>query len=230
MNRVAIITARGGSKRIPHKNIKHFLGKPVIAYSIEAAINSGLFAEVMVSTDDEKIAAIALELGATVPFYRSAKNSDDFATTVEVINEVLDEYEKRGKHFEYGCCLYPTAPFITSSKLEEGFTLMLENKFDVVFPVSRFSYPIWRALEREDGGKTQMFMPENLNKRSQDLIPAFHDAGQFYWFETAKIKEKQVLFTDNTGSIELSELEVQDIDNETDWQLAELKYKLNKGA
>ncbi|MFN3315867.1 MAG: pseudaminic acid cytidylyltransferase [Raineya sp.] len=225
MNNIAIITARGGSKRIPRKNIKDFLGKPIIAYSIEASLQSGIFQEVMVSTDDAEIAEVAQKYGAKVPFMRSAKNSDDFATTADVLVEVLENYEKLGKKFQYACCLYPTAPFVTAEKLQKAFQLLSESNADSVIPVSAFSYPIWRSLKIENG-KLQMNFPENLNKRSQDLPLAYHDVGQFYFFQVVKFLSTKRLFSDFSVPLHVSELEMQDIDNEMDWKLAELKYKL----
>ncbi len=225
MKKLAIIPARGGSKRIERKNIKPFLGKPIISFSIETAISSKLFDEIMVSTDDSEIAEISEKLGATIPFFRSKETSTDFATTSEVLTEVLNKYAEMGKKFDYCCCIYPTAPFISVSKLNESLELLQKNFFDSVFPVVKFGYPIFRALQKNDG-KINMIWEENLNKRSQDLPAAFHDAGQFYWFDVEKFLTKKAMFTDNSGAIELSELEVQDIDNEVDWKLAELKYQL----
>lgn len=225
MNNIAIITARGGSKRIPRKNIKDFLGKPIIAYSIEASLQSGIFQEVMVSTDDAEIAEVAQKYGAKVPFLRSAKNSDDFATTANVLTEVLENYAQLGQSFQYACCLYPTAPFITAEKLQKAFQLLTESNADSVVPVAAFSYPVWRSLKIENG-KLQMNFPENLNKRSQDLPPAYHDVGQFYFFQVAKFLSTRRLFSDFSVPLHVSELEMQDIDNETDWKLAELKYNL----
>ncbi len=225
MNNIAIITARGGSKRIPRKNIKDFLGKPIIAYSIEASLQSGIFQEVMVSTDDTEIAEVAQKYGAKVPFLRSAKNSDDFATTADVLTEVLENYAQLGQNFQYACCLYPTAPFVTAEKLQKAFQLLTESNADSVVPVATFSYPIWRSLKIENG-KLQMNFPENLNKRSQDLPPAYHDVGQFYFFQVAKFLSTKRLFSDFSVPLHISELEMQDIDNETDWKLAELKYNL----
>jgi N-acylneuraminate cytidylyltransferase len=222
---LAIITARGGSKRIPRKNIRDFLGKPVIAYVIDASTKSNLFEEVMVSTDDSEIAEVAQKYGARVPFMRSAENSDDFATTDDVLVEVLEEYKKLGKNFEYACCLYPTAPFVTPQKLQQAFKLLVESQADSVFPVVAFSYPIWRSL-RIENGRLVMNFPENLNKRSQDLAIAYHDAGQFYFFRVENFLTKRKIFSDFSLPLLVSELEVQDIDNETDWKLAELKYRL----
>lgn len=225
-NKLAIIPARGGSKRIPRKNIKDFLGKPIISYSIEAAISSGLFDEVMVSTDDDEIKEISIRHGAKVPFLRSAKNSTDFATTLNVIEEVVTEYNNRGRTFGIGCCLYPTAPFITLQKLNEAHELLISNRFDSVFPVLRFSAPIQRSLRLGANKKVEMFYPEHLHSRSQDLEPAFHDAGQYYWVNIKPVLEKQKLWTDNSGGIEIGEMEGQDIDTLEDWTMAELKYKL----
>ena len=225
MSAIAIIPARGGSKRIPGKNIKEFLGRPIIAYSIETALSSGLFDEVMVSTDDPEIAEISVRYGASVPFMRSAEASDDFATTAAVISEVLQMYSTKGRQFDLGCCLYPTAPLTSKETLESAHKLLASHDFDTVFPVVKYSYPIWRSLKLE-AGKIKMNWPENLNSRSQDLPPAYHDAGQFYWFIVDKFLQQQSLFTQNSGAVELNELQVQDIDSITDWKLAELKYQL----
>ncbi len=225
MTNVAIITARGGSKRIPRKNIKLFRGKPMIAYSIETALNAGLFDYVMVSTDDDEIAAVAKKHGAQVPFMRSKQTSDDFTGTADVVIEVINDLQKIGNQFDNACCIYPTAPFISKQNLEEAHKLLIEQKFDSVFPVCPFSYPIQRALEINHS-KTSMVNPENLNKRSQDLEARYHDAGQFYWMNIERFLKEKKVFTSNSGSIILDELHVQDIDNETDWKLAELKYSL----
>jgi len=222
---VAIITARGGSKRIPRKNIKEFLGKPIIAYSIEAARSAGCFDLVMVSTDDPEIAEVAQKQGAAVPFFRSAATASDFATTADVLLEVVGELEKRGDHFDYGCCIYPTAPFITAEKLKQGYALLTETHADSVLPVVRFGYPIQRALKAENGRLTMMW-PENLNVRSQDLPAAFHDIGQFYWLNLRRFLITRRLFSDDTVPLEIPESEVQDIDNDEDWKMAELKYRL----
>jgi N-acylneuraminate cytidylyltransferase len=223
--KVAIITARGGSKRISRKNIKEFLGYPIIKYSIDAALNAGCFDEVMVSTDDSEIAEIAKKYRANVPFMRSEKTSNDIAMTADVIEEVLLEYQKNGQNFEYACCIYPTASFITPGKLQKSFEILKENDADSVIPVVKFSYPIQRSLKIESK-KLSMFHPEFLNTRSQDLEPAYHDAGQFYWLKIEAFLKQKSLFMSNTLPLEISELEVQDIDNEVDWKLAELKYKL----
>ena len=223
MSKLAMITARGGSKRIPRKNIKEFNGKPIIAYSIEAALSSGVFDEVMVSTDDEEIADIAKKYGAKVPFLRSEKTSNDYATTVDVIEEVLEEYKKRGQEFDYFACIYPTAPFITGERLKSATGQLVSSGADALIPVVRFSYPPQRAMVVRD--ERLIFRePENLSKRSQDLEPYFHDAGQFYILRTESFLKNRALMVGDIIPLELSELEVQDIDNETDWKIAELKY------
>lgn len=223
MKKLAIIPARGGSKRIPRKNCKDFLGKPIIAYSIEAALQSNLFDEVMVSTDDEEITAIALQYGATVPFMRSTETANDFATTMDVLNEVLTKYKDLGQTFDYVCCIYGTAPLISIDDLARGFELLTTKHYNSVFPVVAFSYPIWRGLKMEQGC-ISMVWPEHLNSRSQDLQQVYHDAGQWYWFNPQKTTT--TLFTENSSSVILDEFYVQDIDTETDWKLAEMKYKL----
>lgn len=224
-NKLCIIPARGGSKRIPRKNIKNFLGKPIIAYSIEAAIKSGLFSEVMVSTDDIEIAEVAKEYGASVPFFRSDYNSNDFATTMDVLVEVVDKYKKEGMYFKSVCCIYATSPFVSPEILQNSFDVYNKKDFDSLFPVIKYSFPIQRSLSVDDN-KITFNYPENANKRSQDLSDSFHDAGQFYWMKENLIFKGAVIVTNNTGAYEISELEGQDIDNEMDWKLAELKYEL----
>ena len=225
--RIAIITARGGSKRIPHKNIRPFCGRPILAYSIEAALGSGLFEEVMVSTDDDKIAGAAEAAGARVPFLRSSETAGDFATTADVLLEVLKEYEKLGQHFDVLCCLYPTAPFVTPKKLQQALALLMERDADSVVPVVRYSFPPQRAFVIRDG-LTVMKYPEHARSRSQDLEPYFHDCGQFYMLRTERFLQSGQIFTEHTVSLEMPETQVQDIDNETDWELAELKYQMMK--
>lgn len=225
MRNLAVITARGGSKRIPRKNIKDFCGKPILSYSIEAAIDAGIFDTVMVSTDDYEIAELAKKLGAEVPFIRSKRTSDDFSTTNDVLHEVLNEYEKRGVKFNVGCCIYPTAPFVTPEKLRNGVTMLLNSEADTLIPVVAFSYPPQRAMH-EISGRLEFLYPENLDARSQDLEKHYHDAGQFYVFKVEKYKINKKLMIGNIIPMHISELEVQDIDNLTDWTLAELKYQL----
>ena len=227
MSCLAIITARGGSKRIPKKNIKEFCGKPIIAYSIEAALNSGIFDEVMVSTDSKEIADIAIQYGAKVPFMRSEDNSNDFATTNDVLCEVVNDYkEKKGKVFDFVCCLYPTAPFVTATKLKETFDILKASMADQVVPVVKFSFPPQRCFVIDEVGDMKYKWPENQSKRSQDLEPYYHDAGQFYFYDAKVFYEAKVPVDFKTKAYILSDLEVQDIDNMEDWQIAEIKYKL----
>jgi len=224
MTNLAIIPARGGSKRIPHKNIKKFLGKPIIAYSIEAAVKSGLFDEIMVSTDDNEIADVAKQYGAKVPFIRSLKNSDDFSTLADVVMEVYRKYEEKGVKYDNICCILSTAPFITSLRINEAYNKFIKERFDSVCPVVAFSYPVLRALEFDNDKKLRMINPEYINSRSQDLKPAYHDSGLFYWVKAEALKNEKTLFCKNGSAIILPETEVQDIDTETDWKLAEIKY------
>ncbi len=224
---IAIITARGGSKRIPHKNIKEFCGKPIIEYSIEAAKQAGIFDTVMVSTDDNKIAEIAKNAGAEVPFMRSEETSNDYATTADVLMEVLEKYKERGIRYENACCIYPTAPFVTGYKLRQAMEMLVKEKKDSVMPIVPFSFPPLRGMVINDG-KLEYKWQEYAMKRSQDLEEIYHDCGQFYVFRVETFEKGKKLVTDNTVGMIISELEVQDIDNETDWQLAEMKYRLLK--
>lgn len=229
MKKVAIITARGGSKRIPRKNIKPFLGKPIIAYSIEAALQSGVFDEVMVSTDDNEIAEIAQQYGATVPFMRSAKTSDDHATSADVLEEVILSYRDRGEDFDTFCCIYPTAPFVTPEKLRSAQDLFLETDANSVFTVTQFSYPPQRAVVVRD--KMVVFQyPEYANTRSQDLEPIYHDCGQFYFMKTSALLKYHTLVPPKAVPFIVSDAEVQDIDNESDWLIAEAKYRVLQDA
>lgn len=222
---IAIIPARGGSKRIPKKNIKEFCGKPVISYSIKAALESACFDEVMVSTDDRDIAEMAIKMGAKVPFFRSKENSDDFSVTTDVLREVLEEYENCGKFFRYGCCIYSTAPFVTASKLKRAMNMLRESNADSVLPVVEFSFPPQRGVVIKNG-VIEMLHPEHLNTRSQDLERVYHDCGQFYCFNINSFKEERKLLMNNTIPYILDELEAQDLDSYTDWTLAELKFKM----
>ncbi len=225
MKNIAIIPARGGSKRIPRKNIKPFMGKPIIAYSIEAALQCGLFDEVMVSTDDEEIAEVAKKYGAKVPFMRSAETANDYATMENVIEEVLQNYQKEGKIFESFCCILSTAPFLSKKSLQESFRIFTTDAYDSLMPVLAFSYPIQRALKSENS-RLIMREPEHIHTRSQDLESMYHDAGLYYWMKIDRFLEVKEIFCANTGMIVLSESEVQDIDTEEDWKMAEMKYRL----
>lgn len=228
-NNLCIIPARGGSKRIPRKNIKDFLGKPIIAYSIETALESKLFDEVMVSTDDEEIAEVAIKYGAKVPFMRSGENANDFATLADVLIEVINQYKEIGKSFDNICCILPTAPLTSVNRVKEAFIKLVDEDLESVLPVVEFSYPILRALEFDDTARLKMIWPEYLKTRSQDLKPAYHDSGSFYWVNTYALLDQKTLFCKDGSAIVMPETEVQDIDNETDWKLAELKYKLLNG-
>lgn len=225
--KLAIIPARGGSKRIPRKNIKQFCGKPILAYSIEAAIQSELFSEVMVSTDDDEIAGIARQYGASVPFPRSVETSNDYATTEDVLLEVVEKYHQTGRDFSYICCIYPTAPFVTAQKLRSAFRLFYGSGADALVPVVPFSYPPLRGFILQNE-RIRMKWPEYEAARSQDLQPIYHDCGQFYFAHMDAFLREKTLFCEETIPMLLPELEVQDIDNETDWELAELKYELLK--
>lgn len=224
MSNLCIIPARGGSKRIPRKNIKDFLGKPIIAYSISTALKSNLFDEVMVSTDDTEIAEAAIQHGAKVPFLRSELTANDYASTVEVLLEVINNYTLEGIVFDNACCLYPTAPLVKSTHLHKGYELLGSEKVDSVFPITTFSYPIWRGLRFDKENKIKMVWPEHLNSRSQDLEEIFHDAGQWYWFTIDRLLRNKKLFTENSSALVLEPMEVQDIDTIHDWKIAELKY------
>jgi N-acylneuraminate cytidylyltransferase len=224
--KIAIIPARKGSKRIPMKNIKHFIGKPIIAYSIEAAIKSGLFDYVMVSTDSEEIAGMSKEYGAEVPFYRSSAASDDHAGTADVLIEVLTELKKVDKEFDFCCCIYSTAPFVTKEHLRDAFKILNDFDYATVFPVVEFGSPVFRGLQMKNNGKVEMMWPENMHVRSQDLPPVYHDAGQFYWVNVKAFLEEKNIYNRNSGGIVLNEFQVQDIDTMVDWKIAEMKYKL----
>lgn len=220
---LAIITARGGSKRIPRKNIKEFCGKPILCYSIEAAKSAGVFDEIMVSTDDEEIAQIARSAGASVPFFRSSETSGDYASTDDVIMEVIKEYQKSGQEFEAFCCIYPTAPFLTGGRLKSAMELLKEA--DSVMPVVPFSYPPQRGLIVNKEGFVERQFPEYALARSQDLPRIYHDCGQFYACRTAPFLEAGTTDVQRLVPLVLSEMEVQDIDTLEDWEIAEIKYR-----
>lgn len=224
MGNIAIITARGGSKRIPKKNIRNFCGKPIIAYSIEAALKSGMFDTVMVSTDSEEIAEIGREYGAEVPFMRSEATSNDYADTTDVLKEVIDEYARHGQAFDAFCCIYPTAPFVTAEKLIESYRLLRADDVCNVIPMVPFSFPPQRGMVKAGKYITPAY-PEHINKRSQDLDEIFHDCGQFYWCKTEAFQKNPDILGNHTVPYIVSETEVQDIDNISDWELAEMKYK-----
>jgi len=200
------------------------MDKPIIAYSILAALESGVFDEVMVSTDDGEIAEVSKRYGAAVPFFRSPETSDDFSNTNDVLKEVLRVYQGMGKDFDTACCIYPTAPFVTADKLRAASEKLKESGADTVMPVAEFSFPIWRSVGMDKDCRISFNWPENAFRRSQDLPAAYHDCGQYYFFNVARFLANGRLVSDNTLGIITSAIEVQDIDNEDDWQLAEIKY------
>lgn len=220
LNAYAVIPARGGSKRIPRKNIKEFHGKPIIAYSIETAIESKLFKEVIVSTDDSEIAEIAEGYGALAPFSRPDSLSDDYASSFDVISHSVQWLIDNNRSPTHVCCIYPTAPFLKKEYLHEGFTLLLNERLDFVFSVTSFPYPIQRAL-RVDNGLVAMKDPSFLLARSQDLEEFYHDAGQFYFGSSDAFLNRSSIFEAQTGSIKLPRETVHDIDNPEDWEIAE---------
>lgn len=223
MKNVAIITARGGSKRIPRKNIKEFMGKPMLAYAIESALSSDIFDEVMVSTEDSEIADIALKYGAKVPFMRSEKTANDYVVTADVLEEVISEYKKNGQEFENLCCIYPCVPFLTSEILKEAYDKFTKSGFDRLTPVVKYSFPIQRAFRIDKNGQLLFREPEHAKTRSQDLEPMYHDVGMFYFFKNDKINSNNITY------FEMDEKECQDIDTLEDWKMAELKYKVKYG-
>ncbi|MDX9893233.1 MAG: pseudaminic acid cytidylyltransferase [Patescibacteria group bacterium] len=227
MKSIAIIPARGGSKRIPNKNIKDFLGYPIIKYVIETAIDSKCFDEVIVSTDSKKIASLAEKFGASVPFLRSPKSSNDHATTADVISEVIENYRKRNNNFDFFCCLYPTSIFVTSQLLNSAFDQLKGDGLDGVISVMKYRHPIERAFKIDDGNLSMLY-PENVFGRTQDFVPKYHDAGQFYFMKTDAFLREKKIFTSNIRGFVLPFRYVQDIDTEEDWYLAELKYNILK--
>lgn len=225
MKNIAIITARGGSKRIPRKNIKEFMRKPMIAYAIESALQSNIFDEVMVSTDDIEIAEISKQYGAKVPFMRSEKTSNDFATTFDVIDEVITEYKKNDIEFDTFCCIYPCVPFLSAQTLVSAYEKF--QGFDALMPVCQFPCPIEWAMKLSNG----LLMPENReaqNIRSQDLTSKYFDVGMFYFCKTTAIYQHNTLTPDNMTAFVMDEMECHDIDTLEDWKMAELKYKIIK--
>ena len=222
MEIIAIITARGGSKRIPRKNIREFFGQPMIKYAIDAALASKLFDTVMVSTDDAEIADISTRYGAEIPFMRSEQTAHDIATTNDVLIEVLNSYEKNGVAFDYLCCIYPCVPFLKPETLINAYKIFRENDVDMLMPVVQFSYPIQRSLKINRQGFLEYARPEYIRARSQDLEPMYHDVGMFYFYKTASIlKENRII-----KPFEMQESEIQDIDTLEDWKMAEIKYKI----
>lgn len=225
MKNIAIITARGGSKRIPQKNIKNFMGKPMIAYAIDACLESGVYNEVMVSTDCAEISKISKKYGANVPFLRSAKTSDDFATTFDVLEEVINEYKKRNQEFDNVCCVYPCVPFLKSKTLKDAYEKFITSIHDGLMPVCKYPVPIEWAMKIEN----DLLIPNDRkaqNIRSQDLEPKYFDVGMFYFLKTEIMMMEKTIVLQKTSPYLMNEMEIQDIDTEEDWAMAELKYKL----
>lgn len=225
---LCIIPARGGSKRIPRKNIKEFNGKPMIAYSIEAALKSGCFDRVIVSTDDVEIANIAESFGAEAPFLRPAELSNDHAGTLPVIKHAVEWFEKVGEEPDYVCCLYATAPFAQAKVIALAYEQLKTSKVDYCFTVTSFAFPIQRAVKLTGQNGLEMFYPEYFNTRSQDLEEAYHDAGQFYWGTVDAFKTMKSIFSELACPYVLPRHFVQDIDTPEDWKRAELMYQVLK--
>jgi pseudaminic acid cytidylyltransferase len=224
---VAIIPARGGSKRIPDKNIKVFAGKPIIAYSIEAALASGLFKRVIVSTDSQQIAEISKKYGAEVPFLRPAELADDFTATVPVLIHALRRLETANRFPSHFCCIYATAPFLKKEYLEKGLELLKSKNATTTFSVTEFEYPVFRALRVESSGRVRMKWPKYESSRSNDLEILYHDAGQFYWGDTLKFIKEQKLFSDHSFPVILPSYQTIDIDSLQDWYFAERLFQLD---
>ena len=227
--RLALIPARGGSKRIPRKNIRPFAGKPILAHSIEAALACPLIDRVVVSTDDSEIASVATGAGAEVPFMRTPELSGDHATTLDVIFDALCRFERAGEDIDALCCLYATAPFVTPDDLCSAYSIFQSGGVSYVFAAAAYPYPIQRALKLVDG-RAAMFYPENAAVRSQDLEPAFHDAGQFYWCKPDAVRNRRPLLGPDSAMYVMDRTRVQDIDTPEDWEFAEKLYYLWRTA
>jgi pseudaminic acid cytidylyltransferase len=224
--KIAIIPARGGSKRIPRKNIRSFAGKPIIAYSISAAQDSRLFDRVIVSTDDEEIATVAREFGAETPFTRPAALADDFTGTNTVAKHAIQWLLEQGCAIEYACCIYATAPFLRTRYLRMGLDKLIASDKSFAFSVTSFPFPIWRAVRILPDGTVDAVYPENSSKRSQDLEEAYHDAGQFYWGTARAFLDEVVTFSPASVPVVLPRYLVHDIDTLEDWKRAELMFEV----
>jgi len=218
--KVAVIPARGGSKRIPRKNIRNFCGKPMLAWSIDAALKSGCVDRVVVSTDDPEIASVAQEHGADVPFMRPANLADDYAGTTVVVQHAVQWLISQGVDVSEACCLYATAPFVTAEDLRRGFDLLVQSGASYAFSVTTYSFPIQRALKLTEAGRIAMFHPEHADTRSQDLEEAYHDAGQFYWGTRQAWLDAAAIYADHSVPVMLPRYRVQDIDTQEDWERA----------
>ena len=223
--KIAVIPARGGSKRIPRKNIKEFCGKPMIAYSIEAALQSGCFDKVIVSTDDTEIAKVARRYGAEVPFVRPSELSNDYAGTIPVVRHAVEWFMQQGVDPQLVCCLYATAPFVTPKYLQQGLQQMIEKDADYAFTVTSYAFPIQRAIKISPQLGIEMFDSNNFNTRSQDLEEAWHDAGQFYWGKAEAWLSEKIIFGPESTPVILPRHRVQDIDTFEDWDRAEWLFK-----
>lgn len=223
--RLAVIPARGGSKRIPRKNIKPFCGKPMIAWSIEAALQSGCFDAVIVSTDDAEIAEIAKAHGAQVPFMRPPELSDDHTGTIPVVRHAVQWFAESGQRPSEVCCIYATAPFVTAESIRDGLRILQQTAADYAFTVTSYAFPIQRAVRLTESGRVEMLQPEQFNTRSQDLDEAYHDAGQFYWGVAEAWLEERIIFGLNSSPVLLPRYRVQDIDTPEDWDRAEWMFK-----
>jgi len=224
--KLAVIPARGGSKRIPRKNIKKFLGKPIIAYSIQAAKESGCFDKIVVSTDDNEIAEVAKQYGAEVPFIRPIELSDDYTNTNDVVKHAINWFTEQGINIDYTCCIYATSPFLQAQFLREGFKALEISDKSFAFSVTNFPFPIQRAIKISNDGSVKAFYPEHIFSRSQDLEEAHHDAGQFYWGRSLAFMNDDLMYSNNSLSIILPRFFVQDIDTLEDWEHAEYMYKV----
>lgn len=227
--KICVIPARGGSKRIPRKNIKPFCGKPMIGWSIEAAVQSGCFDRVVVSTDDTEIADVARQCGAEVPFMRPAHLSDDHTGTIPVIAHAIEWFIGRGSDIRKACCLYATAPFVRAQDLQAGLVELETQACDYAFSMTSYAFPIQRALQLTTAGRVRMFYPEHFNTRSQDLQEAYHDAGQFYWGSADAWLANRPIFSENSVPVLLPRHRVQDIDTQEDWERAELMFRVLQG-
>jgi len=223
--KLAVIPARGGSKRIPRKNIKVFCGKPMIAWSIEAALQSECFDQVIVSTDDQEIAEVARAYGASVPFMRPAELADDYTGTIPVIQQAIEWCRGDGFDARQVCCLYATAPFVTPEDLGRGLDILEQSGSQYAFSVTSYAFPIQRAIRLTEAGRVEMFSPEHFNSRSQDLEESYHDAGQFYWGQASAWLEGKMIFSPESSAVVLPRHRVQDIDTPEDWIRAEWLYR-----
>ncbi len=224
--KLAVIPARGGSQRIPYKNIRLFCGQPILAYSVTAARDSGCFDKIIVSTDDPAIADTAITAGAEVPFTRPAELADEFSGTNAVTAHAIRWYHEQGQPVEYACCLYATAPFLQAETIREGLKVLRNNNTDFVVTVTPFSFPVQRAVRRDKTGRLAPLWPEHIPSRSQDLSQSYHDAGQMYWGRAEAFLAERPLFISDTIGIVVTNERTQDIDTEEDWRLAELKFRL----